>query len=61
MGALPSLSMAPLSLSAWLERLESQHPAEIELGLDQGSAVAESWDYCVPSHNADRCWYQRQG
>ena len=40
MGALPSLSMAPLSLSAWLERLESQHPAEIELGLDRVSAVA---------------------
>ena len=41
MGALPSLSMAPLSLSAWLERLESQHPAEIELGLDRVSAVAD--------------------
>ena len=41
MGALPSLSMAPLSLSAWLERLQSQHPAEIELGLDRVSAVAD--------------------
>ena len=41
MGALPSLSMAPMSLSAWLERLESQHPAEIELGLDRVSAVAD--------------------
>ena len=40
MGALPSLSMAPLSLSAWLERLESQHPVEIDLGLDRVSAVA---------------------
>ena len=41
MGALPSLSMAPLTLSAWLERLESQHPVEIELGLDRVSAVAD--------------------
>jgi len=41
MGALPSLNMAPLSLSAWLERLESQHPVEIELGLDRVSAVAD--------------------
>ena len=41
MGALPSLSMAPLSLRAWLERLESQHPVEIELGLDRVSAVAD--------------------
>ena len=42
MGALPSLSMAPLSLSAWLERLESQHPVEIELGLDRVSDVAQN-------------------
>ncbi len=41
MGALPSLSMVPLSLSAWLERLESQHPVEIELGLERVSAVAD--------------------
>ena len=41
MGALPSLSMAPLSLSAWLERLESQHPVEIDLGLERVSAVAD--------------------
>ena len=41
-GALPSLSMTPLSLSAWLERLESQHPVEIELGLDRVSEVAEN-------------------
>ena len=41
MGALPNLSMAPLSLSAWLERLESQHPVEIDLGLDRVSAVAD--------------------
>ena len=40
--ALPSLSMTPLSLSAWLERLESQHPVEIELGLDRVSEVAEN-------------------
>ena len=40
MGALPSPNMAPLSLSAWLERLESQHPVEIELGLERVSAVA---------------------
>ena len=42
MGALPSLSMAPLSLSEWLERLESQHPVEIELGLDRVSDVAQN-------------------
>ena len=42
MGALPSLNMTPLSLSAWLERLESQHPVEIELGLDRVSDVAQS-------------------
>ena len=42
MGALPSLSMTPLSLSAWLERLESQHPVEIELGLDRVSDVAQT-------------------
>ena len=41
MGAPPSPSMAPLSLRAWLERLESQHPVEIELGLDRVSAVAD--------------------
>ena len=41
MGAPPSLSMAPLSLSAWLQRLESQHPVEIELGLERVSAVAD--------------------
>ena len=40
-GALPSLRMVSLSLSAWLERLESQHPTEIELGLDRVSAVAD--------------------
>ena len=40
MGALPSPNMAPLSLSAWLERLESPHPVEIELGLERVSAVA---------------------
>ena len=40
MGALPSPNMAPLSLSTWLERLESQHPVEIELGLERVSAVA---------------------
>tara|TARA_B100001057_G_scaffold410491_1_gene425618 strand:- start:233 stop:1492 length:1260 start_codon:yes stop_codon:yes gene_type:complete len=32
--------MAPLSLSAWLERLELQHPVEIELGLERAYAVA---------------------
>ena len=42
MGALPRLGMAPLSLSAWLERLESQHPVEIELGLDRVTAVAQN-------------------
>ena len=32
--------MAPLSLSGWLERLESQHPVEIDLGLARVAAVA---------------------
>ncbi len=30
-----------LTLSEWLERLESQHPTEIDLGLDRVAAVAE--------------------
>ena len=42
MEALPSLNITPLSLSAWLERLESQHPVEIELGLDRVSDVAQN-------------------
>ena len=29
-----------LSLPEWLERLESQHPTEIDLGLERVSAVA---------------------
>ena len=32
--------MAPLSLSGWLERLELQHPVEIDLGLERVAAVA---------------------
>ena len=32
--------MAPLSLSGWLERLELQHPVEIDLGLERVAVVA---------------------
>lgn len=32
--------MPDLSLQGWLSRLESQHPVEIELGLDRVAAVA---------------------
>ena len=31
-----------LTLSGWLERLESQHPTEIDLGLDRVLTVAEA-------------------
>jgi len=41
MEATPSRHMAPLSLSGWLQRLESQHPVEIDLGLDRVATVAE--------------------
>ena len=41
MGAPPSRHMAPLSLSGWLKRLESQHPVEIDLGLERVAAVAQ--------------------
>ena len=34
--------MAQLSLSDWLERLESQHPVEIDLGLERVKTVAHS-------------------
>ena len=36
--------MPHLDLAAWLERLETFHPADIELGLDRVSAVAASLD-----------------
>ena len=41
MGASLNRHMAPLSLSGWLQRLESQHPVEIDLGLERVAAVAE--------------------
>ena len=41
MGASLSRHMAPLSLSGWLQRLESQHPVEIDLGLERVASVAE--------------------
>ena len=34
--------MSRLSLSEWLEALQSQHPWEIDLGLDRVSAVADA-------------------
>jgi dihydrofolate synthase/folylpolyglutamate synthase len=36
--------MRDLDLAAWLERLETFHPADIELGLDRVSAVAAKLD-----------------
>ena len=36
--------MPELDLAAWLERLETFHPAEIELGLDRVSEVAKTLD-----------------
>lgn len=41
--------MTPNTLSAWLERLESQHPVEIELGLDRVAAVAANLDLLEPN------------
>jgi len=34
--------MSRLSLSEWLDALQSQHPTEIDLGLDRVSAVADA-------------------
>ena len=36
--------MADSSLSDCLERLQSQHPVEIDLGLERVSAVAQAMD-----------------
>ena len=36
------VSVPHLTLSGWLERLESQHPTEIDLGLDRVLTVAEA-------------------
>ncbi len=41
--------MASDSLESWLQRLESIHPREIELGLDRISAVAGRMDLLQPS------------
>lgn len=39
-GTTPDARMPDLSLQGWLSRLESQHPVEIELGLDRVAEVA---------------------
>ena len=36
--------MTDSTLSDWLQRLQSQHPVEIDLGLERVSAVAEAMD-----------------
>jgi len=40
--------MADSTLSGWLERLQSQHPVEIDLGLERVSAVAQAM-HLVPA------------
>lgn len=42
--------MAHPSLDSWLSYIESQHPAEIELGLDRGLAVLQRLDLSRPKH-----------
>ena len=37
-------SMTDSMLSDWLERLQSQHPVEIDLGLERVAAVAQAMD-----------------
>jgi dihydrofolate synthase / folylpolyglutamate synthase len=39
-----SREMTEVSLEHWLERLETLHPTEIELGLDRAASVAEQLD-----------------
>ena len=39
---MPNTPAPRLTLSEWLSRLESQHPTEIDLGLDRVAAVAEA-------------------
>lgn len=43
-------SMTPTSLDSWLSYIESQHPAEIELGLDRGSQVLARLNLSRPKH-----------
>ena len=40
--------MTDSTLSDWLERLQSQHPVEIDLGLERVSAVARAM-HLVPA------------
>lgn len=42
--------MHPKSLSDWLSYIESQHPKNIELGLDRCSAVLDKLNYDRPQH-----------
>ena len=40
--------MTPTSLDSWLSYIESQHPSEIELGLERGSSVLEKLNISRP-------------
>lgn len=42
--------MTKRSLSSWLSYIESQHPSEIELGLDRGSEVLSRLKLSRPKH-----------
>ena len=39
----------PRTLSQWLEHIERQHPASIELGLDRVRAGAQRMGLCRPA------------
>lgn len=40
--------MMPTSLDSWLSYIESQHPSEIELGLERGNSVLAKLDIARP-------------
>ena len=43
--------MTPTSLADWLSYIESQHPSEIELGLDRGNTVLARLNLSRPKNN----------
>ncbi|KZN15260.1 bifunctional tetrahydrofolate synthase/dihydrofolate synthase [Marinomonas sp. TW1] len=43
--------MTPTSLADWLSYIESQHPSEIELGLERGNKVLAKLGLKRPKHN----------
>ena len=53
--------MGALTLSDWLDKLQLQHPVEIDLGLDRVSQVAAELDLLAAPHDHYSGWYQRQG